>query len=333
MPEQKPQTVQEMGKKAIVNPTKYALKRYGLNTLLIFLEIAILTVMTVMTPNFQGWQYLLTAGYIITSIILFLVYTAANWTVFNSKIKKKRDDPEWKAQLKADEAEIHAITGTAEWVNEHGKFLSWRRAEKKRSAWETYVRNAITKLDRKVRPKDRIIHDSVITDFQRQNLSETEVQALEKKYDLARAKNRYCRKRKDYEEMLKAEWIALNLDHISVDFDDVDEGFIKTGSLIRGTEKSKTEERGKYLHDNMGSRIVWFLIAMFITAFTLRLVVAWDDFGAWMLFIGRMISLLLNILFGLDYADGFFRDVDEHNIESRKSICGEFLVWRNTIKK
>ena len=326
-------TVNEQVNKVVVNPAKFALKRYGLNTLLIILEIGILTVITVMTPGFQGWEYLITPEYIITSIILFLVYTASHWTVFNSKIKRMRDDKEWKEKLKADELEIRAVTRTAEWVNEHDKFLSWRRAEKKRSAWETHIRNAITKLDNRARSRDRIIHDSVITDFQLANLPTAKVEELKKKYDLARQKNRYCRKRKDYEEMLTAEWIALNLDHISVDFDDVDEGFIKTGSLIRGTEKSKTEERGKYLHDNIGSRLAWFAVALFITAFTLQLAVAWDDLGAWMLFAYRMIALLLNILFGIDYADGYFRDVDEHNIESRKSVCGEFLVWRTTTKK
>lgn len=326
-------TVQETVKKAVVNPAVYSLKRYGLNTMLICLEIGLLTVMTVMAPSFQGWGYLLTPTYIITTIILALIYSAAHWTIFNSKIKKLRDDAEWKAELKASEAEIHAITGTAEWVNEHADFLSWRRTEKKRSAWEIHVRNAITKLDNRARPKDRIVHDSVITDFQRQNLSEAEITTLEKKYALAKAKNRYCRKRKDLEEMLTPEWIALNLDHISVDFDDVDEGFVKTGSLIRGTEKSKTEERGKYLHDNAISKVVWLAIAMFITAFTLDLAVAWSDFGAWVLFLGRIVALLVNIVFGLDYADGYFRDVDEHNIEARKNICGEFLVWRKTIKK
>lgn len=303
--------------------------RYGINYGLLIMEIVAITVLTVMSVGFDGWAYLLTPSFIITTIILFLIYTASHWTMFNLRIKKLRAYDENKQYIKEQESTIKKTTTTVEWVTHKAEFLSNRKVSKKREAWKIHIQNKLTKLERKAPSKQIAIEESVITDFQRKNLSPDDLTALQARFDEQRRNNPYSVKKRLYEQQLTDKWIAENINRINIDFDDVNSQFIETGSMIKGQEKTKTEERGKYTKDNSASRLTGLLFTAFISAFTIDLLANWKDGAAWIQFALRMTFLLVNVIMGLDYADGFYRDVDVHNVDNRVSVCSEFWVWNN----
>jgi hypothetical protein len=283
--------------------------------------------MTVMTLGFEGWEYLWTAEFIITTILLTIIFRSSHWTVFNAKLKKMISSPWHKAFKKETETDVKKTTGMVEWKNYKTEFFAWRRVEKKKEAWKIKVQNEITKLTNKAKKKDLAIESATITEFQRNNMGDNELFALQQRYDEDRKNNKYCIQKRSYAEKLTDKWIAENLDRIVIDFDDVNSQFVEIGSKIQGQEHSQTNTKGKYWKDNGASIFAGFAITSFISAFTIDLMSNWGNGEAWALFGLRMSILLVNIIFGLDYADGWYRDVDEHDLLSRQSICGEFWTW------
>ena len=308
--------------------------RYAINYTLLIFEIVAIVLLTLMSVGFDGWEYLITATFIITTVILFAIYGATHWTLFNLRIKKLRANPDNIEKQKALEIEIKKTTDTKEWVEYSPHFLSWREVEKKREAWKIHIQNKITKLEKKASAKEYAIEETVITDFQRNHLSESELKALQESLDQARSKSPYSIKKRLLTQQLTDEWVAKNLYKISIAHDDVNGQFIETGSLIKGQVLTKTEERGKYFKDNAVGRLGALLITMFISAFTIDLIANIQDAGAWITFAFRMLFLLINIISGLDYADGYYRDVDVHNATARYGVTKEFWVWfERNVKK
>lgn len=300
--------------------------RYGINYVLVLIELAILSLLTWASIGFDGFGFLITPQYIITTVSLLTIYTSAHWTVFNLKVKRLRSNEENKKTIEEKEAEIRDVTKTIEWYTNSDQFLAERRIDKKVEAWKIYVRNRLTILNQKAKKKDRIIDSAQITEYQRQNLTESDLLALQQRFDDERSNNAYCIKKRLYEQQLTDKWIAENLDKIHIDFDDVDKNFVETGSLLQGVKKSQTKEKGKYTKDTWQSRLLALLFTMFISAFAFDLLLNLDG-GAWIIFGFRVFFFIINVVLGLDYADGFYRDVDLHNSLARFRIANEFKVW------
>jgi hypothetical protein len=299
---------------------------YGINYILVLIELVVLSLLTWASIGFDGFGFLITPQYIITTIALLMIYTSAHWTVFNLRVKRLRGNTENKAVIEKNEIEIKQTTNTMEWFTNSDLFLAERRIEKKVEAWKIYVRNRLTILNQKAKKKDRMIDTAKITNYQREHLSENDLLALQQRFDEERNNNAYCIKKRLYEQQLTDTWIAENLDKIHIDFDDVDKNFVETGSLLQGVKKSQTKEKGKYTKDTWQSRLVALLFTMFISAFAIDLLLNLDS-GAWIIFGFRVLFFIINIVMGLDYADGFYRDVDLHNSLSRVRVKNEFVVW------
>jgi hypothetical protein len=317
-------------KQEIVNKTiKKAggqLWRYGINYALVVIELVILSFLTWASIGFDGFAFLLTAQYIVTTISLLAIYSAAHWTVFNLRVKRLRSNQDNKETIEKNDVKIKEVTETKEWYEQSDKFLVERRVDKKVEAWKIKTRNQLTILNQKAKRKDRLIDSQQITQYQREHLSESDIIALQQRFDTERTNNAYCSKKRLYEQQLSDEWIASNLDKIHIDFDDVDKNFVETGSLIQGISKSQTKEKGKYTTDTWQSKILSLLFTMFISAFAIDLLLNIDS-GAWIMFGFRIFFFIINVILGLDYADGYYRDVDVNNSLARVRIANEFKVW------
>lgn len=300
--------------------------RYGINYVLVLIELLILSLLTWASIGFDGFDFLLTPQYLITTVSLLMIYTSAHWTVFNLRVKRVRSNDVNKAIIEENERKIRDTTKEIVWYENIDQFLAERRVDKKVEAWKIYVRNRLTLLNQKAKKKDRIIDTQQITTYQREHLAQSDLVALQQRFDEERNKNTYCIKKRLYEQQLTDTWVAENLDRIHIDFDDVDKNFVETGSLLQGVKKSQTKEKGKYTKDTWQSRALALLFTMFISAFAIDLLLNLDS-GAWIIFGFRVFFFIINVVMGLDYADGFYRDVDVHNSLSRLRITNEFKVW------
>ncbi len=303
--------------------------RFGMNYIMVIVNIIAIALMTLVSIGFQGWEFLWTSTFIITTIILFVIYISTHWALHNSRLKKLRIFEQNVEYMEEQEKKIKETTGTKEWVEHCGEFLAWRAIEKKKEAWKTHISNALVDLDKKYRKrryqKQVAIDRREITDYERKHLSEEEIEKRQNEIDELKMSNPYTVRKRMYQEYLSDEWIARNIDNFNVDFDNVGRLFIENGATKKQQQKSQSS--ASYMKDNWQSRIVAFLMSGFITAFTVDLFMNIRDLQTWLVFAIRMINLILNIIMGTDYGDRFFIEYDVHNIRARVSITHEFRAW------
>ena len=272
-------------------------------------------------------KYLLTWSFYVTSAVLFIIFTASHWSAYNARVKKLRADKTKRAELKATDDEIKKTTRTVEWVQYRDEFVHERNQTKKKEAWIQHIQNKLTKLTNRSREKDRLIEIANVTDYQRETLAPDALQAVQQAFDDARAQNTYCKRKRAYAAKIEPKWVAENIDKIRIRYDEIDVQFIETGRIVRGINKSKSDARGKYFKDNAGNRLLFLLLTTAISAFAIDSFQAGITLKDAIVFSFRMLNLTINIVMGTAYGDDFYRDVDEFNMESRNSICGEYKQW------
>lgn len=304
--------------------------RFGMNYTMVFANIAAVALMTLVSIGFQGWSYLWTSTFIVTTVILFFIYITTHWSVHNLRLKRLRDYIENIEYIEKVEDDIALVTNTIEWIEYGSYFLSYRAVEKKKEAWKIYVQNLLLKLDKKYsrwyHKKAFEIDRKIITEYEMKHLTEEEIEKRKREIEIEKSKNRYTLLKEKYNEQLTDDWIARNLDKIHIDYDDVDRQFIENGATYRKQKKSKSE--ASYAKDNWQSRFVALFMSGFITAFSVDLAFGFKDLQTWIIFVIRIINLFLNVIMGRDYGEQFYMAFDIHNLNSRKSIATkEFKAW------
>ena len=271
--------------------------------------------------------YLLTWPFYVTSAILFIIFTASHWSAFDARVKKLRRDKEKRDEMKKTEDEIQKTTRSVEWMQHRASFVHERNQNNKKDAWIQDVQNKMTKLTNKAKERDRLIEIAQVTEYQRNNLSGSELNALQKAFDDARGKNIYCKRKRAYASKIEPKWIAENIDKIRIRYDEIDMQFIETGRIVRGINKSKSDARGKYIKDNAGNRALFLLLTAIISAFAIESFQAGMTWAQSIVLALRMLNLTVNVVMGTAYGDDFYKDVDVFNSDSRLSICGEFKQY------
>jgi hypothetical protein len=272
-------------------------------------------------------NYLLTWSFYVTSAILFIIYTASHWSAYDARVKKLRRDKEKIAEMKATEDKIKGTTQSVEWMQHRAPFVHERNQNSKKEEWIRHIQNKMTRLTNRAKDRDRLIEIAQVTDFQRNTLKEDEISALEKAFDDARGRNTYCKRKRAYASKIEPKWIAENIDKIRIKYDEIDTQFIETGRIVRGISKSKSDARGKYLKDNAGNRVMFLLLTTVLSAFAIESFQAGISWAQSIVLALRSLNLTINIVMGTAYGDDFFHDVDEFNVASRLSICGEFKQY------
>ena len=319
------ESVQEQVKTVVKTRTNSFI-RYLPNILINLFSVIILALMTIVMFDF-GFDYLATPQFYITTIALILIYTLSHWSTFDARIKKKRSEKAHEEYMEKQNYELKKIVDTLEWLRNRFIFISFRNTEKKIEAWKTHISNKLTKMNNKARKKDLAIESATITEYQRKNVPESELEAIQQRYDTARLNNRYCNKKRLYEEKMRDTWIAQNIDKITIEYDEIDIQFVETGNIIKGIKKSRVKSKGKYAKDNASQRLIATILTVFISAFGVQLILDGFNAEALIIFFLRSLLLAMNMLMGLDYAEQFYREIDLYNIDSRVSITKEFKEY------
>lgn len=296
------------------------------NALINIAVIATIALMTVVAFDLD-YHYLLTPAFYVTSAILFIIYTLTHWSWFDSRLKKRRKAKEYLEEKKEKNNKIKDLTDTLAWQTHREDFVNERNERELIVAWRTFVKNKLMKLRNKARKKDIKVDTANVTALERKTLSETEIEALERKIEDNKQNNKYCIKKNLLELYLTEEWIVKNKDKIRLDYNEIDTLFVETGGVTRGIYKDKAKTKGKYFKDTMPIRFVSLLTTFLISSFAIDLLASGADFAAWTTFCLRMLLLLNNAIGGRNYGDTWFDEVDIHNDDSRVSITTEFKTW------
>jgi hypothetical protein len=272
-------------------------------------------------------DYLLTWSFYVTSAILFIIFTASHWSAYDARVKKLRRDKDKVEELKRYETDIQKTTRSVEWMQHRGEFIHERNQTAKKEEWIRHIQNRMTKLTNKAKERDRLIEIAQVTQFQRETLTEDALQALQQAFDDARGKNTYCKRKRAYASKIEPKWIAENIDKIRIRYDEIDTQFIETGRIVRGINKSKADARGKYFKDNAGNRLLFLLLTTAISAFAIESFQLGMTWAQSIVLALRILNLTMNVVMGTAYGDDFYKDVDEFNVQSRLSICGEFKQY------
>lgn len=303
--------------------------KYGFNIIMVVVNLGAIVLMTVVSIGFQGWNYLWTPTFIVTTIILFVIYISTHWSFHNLRLKKLRENERNIKYFNEQEEDINKITRTTEWLNNCGEFLAWRDVEMKKDAWRIYMQNSLIALDKKYRKKrfhkQIAIDRRIITEYERKHLTAEEIDTLQNEIDKAKENNHYTQLKLKYQEQLTDEWIVRNLDKFNIDHDEVDRLFVEHGTMSKRQRKSKSQ--ASYTKDNWSSRVIALLMSGFITMFSVDLALSWSTLEAWIIFAIRFLNLIINIIMGSDYGTQFFKSYDIHNVTSRKTITNEFKAW------
>lgn len=309
-----------------IGSAKKLLWRYALNFAIILMAIFILGLMSALIFEFD-FDYLIEPPFIITSIILSIIYLTVHWSSYNAKLKSLRANEDNIDQLRTNNEEIKEVVNTITWQERKHEFISERNQKEKIDAWKVYVTNELIKLDKKTKQKHKDLEERVITETERTYLSEEELRKLELKLEKQKRKSKYISKKKELKKLLEDEWIIANIDRINIDYNKVDVQFIETGDAYQGITKDKAETKGKYLKDNGVQRIIMLVLTLFITSFTSSLLFEGINGKAIFDLLTRLLVLFVNIGTGIDYGEIYYAEVDLHNSNSRVRIANEFLVW------
>ena len=312
--------------KAQIKSRMNSFLRYLPNIIINVFAVVALAIMTMLILDFDS-DYLLSLRGAATSIVLLSIFTTSHWSTYDMRVKALKQNEENKRYIKAQENDVKKVTATIAWQDHKEEFVNERNLDKKIEQWKIIIENQIVKLEQKAKKKDLDIEALAITEFQKNNLNEIQLQMLRKDIDNQKAKNRYLQRKKALEEMRTDNWIAENVIKKNIDYNKIDVMFIETGSVVKGQDKDKVEKRGKYAKDNSGQRIFSILISVFLTAISTDLAINKFSREAWFIFVFRIINLIFNIIMGLNYGDNYFAETDIHNIDARVMICDEFKVW------
>jgi len=300
--------------------------KYLPNVLINFAAVFLLVLMT-KTIFGLDLDYFVSKEFIITTVALVILYMTVHWSYYDFRVKKKRSNSEYIKFVKDKEKKISDITNTKEWVEHCYDFVSEYNQNKKIDTHRIEVRKALKKLKEKASKEDKLIESRTITKTQKELLSEDEIEKLKLEYEKARENNEYCQERERLTEQLTDDWIVKNIDKISIGYDPIDTQFIETGDEIQGVQKDKVVGRGKYLRDNIGSRVFSFALTFIITGISVQQAIEGASAEDWTVFGFRMLLLLFNALMGINYGDRFFEEVDVHNINRRVTLANKFKGW------
>jgi len=301
---------------------------YAPNLLIDAVVVAIIALMTWATLDFDP-KYLGTPAFWIVSIILFVLYTAIHWSLFDSKLRSLKANKENQEYIAKQKAKIETATGLVVWREYASEFVGQRNAFWKIEAWKTHVRNKITKLSSHARKADKDVENAVVSTFQKTVYKEfpDKIKALQDEIDRTQSENRYCQRKRAFENMLTDQWIADNINKISIDYNEIDVQYVETGNIIKGVQKDKQVAQGTYWRDNAGSRLFWFVVTSAITAIGIDSFTAGLNLDALLVFCFRMFGVLINVILAIRYAEEFYQKIDVWNIDKRAEISSEFKTW------
>lgn len=300
--------------------------RFAPNVIINTFAVLALAFLTVLILDLD-FGFLLSFKGVATSIALMTIFTSTHWSSYDMRIKALTQKEENVEYIKEQELEIKKVTQTIMWFDRKQEFINERNLNKKIDAWKILVQNKLTKLTNHARKKDLDIDSMGVTEYQRNHLTQEELETLENEITEKKQKCRYIQRKLLLEEMLTDKWIASNIGKKNIDYNKIDTLFIETGSIIKGQEKDKVLKKGKYAKDNSGQRIFSLVISTALTAITTELLLDSFTKNAWFIFALRVVVLVVNILMGLNYGEVYYVETDLHNINARKMITDEFKVW------
>jgi len=315
--------------KAAWNATSKTVSRYIPNFLINVVVLAIITLITLAATFKIDPNYVITAEYWVTSIVLFVLYMLTHWSDYKAKLRSLRLNKDNLEYIKTQKSEIDKTTKTVEWRDHRSEFISNRNIEQKKIAWEQYIRKRIDKMTARAKKADKDIENAVVSDFQKQAYKDApeRLNALQSEMDARREQNRYCQRKRAFENMLTPLWIAENINKIYIDYNEIDIQFIENGNVYEGVAKDRAIERGMYSKDTSPERLKWFIFTTALTAIGIDSLSGSIIWSSWLLLSMRLAGFIVNKITGKEYGEEHYEKFDMWNIDKRVEIAQEFKVW------
>ena len=261
------------------------------------------------------------------SFTLFVLFTSVHWSFSDGRVKALRNKKENQQYVKEQTNKLNKITDTLVWQQHRLTFINERNQKQKIVAHEINVRNKLNALKKQAKPDDLRIESLTITSLQEQMLCEEEIEQLKKQYEKEKLENDYCIKKAELGTQLTQEWIAKNIDSITIDYNEIDVHFVENGEEKESQQKDKVSKKGKYLKDNGLTRTGFFVLSFALSAIGADAIAEGGTKEAWAIFAFRMALVTYNLIMGINYGDKFYDEYDLHNINARVSISYEFQDW------
>lgn len=195
--------------------------------------------------------------------------------------------------------------------NDFDVFLAEKNKERKIAAWEDYIHNKISNLDKKARSKS--------------------IDILQNGTPEQKKKNKYCRKRQKLSCKIEPAYIEKNIVYIRINYVKLKRYEITNGCKQRHTNYELTTNISKrIIKDAMPKYAFSFGITLFAATFS-GLLLKEVTIAALIVFSVKLMSLFMSIFNGKDYAKEFTTTTLIGDLQFRRDVLTEYLTWK--IKK
>ena len=237
---------------SVASSKKEFIMKQGINVVLLFIVLAVFGCLDFATLKFH-WEYVTTASYWGT----VATKTVAGVCSFNIGINLMLDAEIKKNKILSDLIKKYNDLIKRKQVDFEYFVLKVFNREEKRKAYVSWINRKIYRLNKLSRRKDRLLYSSDLPEMQKK-----------------KEKNRYCRARKELEELKSDEYIEKNLDSLYVKYQEVDPAVfeleIDCSPSIKGVRTKGSVTTGRV---KASSNVVFGMVGFstFVTAFALKI--------------------------------------------------------------